>query len=67
VVCNVTVRSCRITGDATMLTLKLRPDTPQHYENILEDDSFKPKGVGNRSIRNVVINGRPFQLQAAAN
>lgn len=32
---NVTVRNCRITGDATMLTLKLRPDTPQHYENIL--------------------------------
>jgi polygalacturonase len=31
---NVTVRNCRITGDATMLTLKLRPDTPQHYENI---------------------------------
>lgn len=139
VVRNVTVRNCRITGDATMLTLKLRPDTPQHYENILidgitleggkgrmlnvapwaqffdlkghappsrtvnditirnisgsfytlgslggnpgdtlrditlenidlklEDDSFKPKGVGNLSIRNVVINGRPFQLQAAA-
>lgn len=32
---NVTVRNCRIRGDATMLTLKLRPDTPQHYENIL--------------------------------
>ena len=34
---NVTVRNCCITGDATMLTLKLRPDTPQHYENILID------------------------------
>ncbi|MEO7101577.1 MAG: glycosyl hydrolase family 28 protein [Luteolibacter sp.] len=34
---NVTVRNCRITGDATLLTLKLRPDTPQHYENILID------------------------------
>ncbi len=34
---NVTVKNCRITGDATMLTLKLRPDTPQHYENILID------------------------------
>jgi polygalacturonase len=32
---NVTARNCRITGDATLLTLKLRPDTPQHYENIL--------------------------------
>lgn len=32
---NVTVRNCRITGNATVLTLKLRPDTPQHYEKIL--------------------------------
>ncbi|RYD44478.1 MAG: exopolygalacturonase [Verrucomicrobiaceae bacterium] len=32
---NVTVSNCHITGDATVLTLKLRPDTPQHYENIL--------------------------------
>jgi alpha-L-rhamnosidase len=32
---NVTVRNCEITGNATVLTLKLRPDTPQHYENIL--------------------------------
>lgn len=31
---NVTVRNCVMTGHATMLTLKLRPDTPQHYENI---------------------------------
>ena len=34
---NVVVRNCRITGDATLLTLKLRPDTPQNYENILID------------------------------
>lgn len=34
---NVTVRNCRMTGNATMLTLKLRPDTPQHYENITMD------------------------------
>ena len=34
---NVTVRNCRMTGDATVLTLKLRPDTPQHYENIVLD------------------------------
>jgi polygalacturonase len=32
---NVTVKNCRITRDATMLTLKLRPDTLQHCENIL--------------------------------
>lgn len=35
---NVTVRNCRINGDATVLTLKLRPDTPQRYENILIED-----------------------------
>lgn len=35
---NVTVRNCRITGRATLLTLKLRPDTPQHYEHILIED-----------------------------
>jgi alpha-L-rhamnosidase len=34
---NVTVRNCRMTGRATVLTLKLRPDTPQHYENITFD------------------------------
>ena len=134
----VTVRNCRITGDATMLTLKLRPDTPQHYEQILidgitleggkgrmlnvapwtqffdlkghapptrtvnditlrnitgsfytlgslggnpgdtlrditlenidlklEDASFKPKGVSNLSIRNVILNGRPFERDEA--
>ncbi len=35
IVRDVTVRNCRITGNATALTLKLRPDTPQHYERIL--------------------------------
>ena len=34
---NVTVRNCVMSGHATVLTLKLRPDTPQHYENILMD------------------------------
>ncbi len=43
---NVTVRNCRITGDATMLTLKLRPDTPQHYENILIDGIRLEGGKG---------------------
>lgn len=37
VIRNVTVRNCRMTGRATMLTLKLRPDTPQLYENITMD------------------------------
>ena len=35
---NVTVKNCRITGNATLLTLKLRPDTPQHYEKILMEN-----------------------------
>jgi polygalacturonase len=34
---HVTVRNCRMTGRATVLTLKLRPDTPQHYEHITFD------------------------------
>lgn len=37
VVRNVTVRNCVMSGDATLLTLKLRPDTPQHYEHITID------------------------------
>lgn len=37
VVRNVTVRNCVMSGSATVLTLKLRPDTPQHYENITID------------------------------
>lgn len=43
---NVTVKNCRITGDATVLTLKLRPDTPQHYENILIENITLEGGAG---------------------
>lgn len=43
---NVTVRNCRITGDATMITLKLRPDTPQCYENILIENITLESGTG---------------------
>lgn len=32
---NVTVRDCVVTGRNNLLRLKLRPDTPQRYENIL--------------------------------
>ncbi|MEO5960196.1 MAG: glycosyl hydrolase family 28 protein, partial [Opitutaceae bacterium] len=42
---NVTVRNCIMSGGATMLTLKLRPDTPQHYENITMD-GITLKGTG---------------------
>ncbi len=34
VVRRVMVRNCVMSGRATVLTLKLRPDTPQHYEDI---------------------------------
>lgn len=37
VVRRVTVRNCRMSGKATVLTLKLRPDTPQRYEDITLD------------------------------
>lgn len=37
IVRNVTVRNCVMSGQARLLTLKLRPDTPQHYENITID------------------------------
>eukprot|EP01035_Chromulina_nebulosa_P040705 gene40705-55040_t len=42
---NVTVRNCTMSGGATVLTLKLRPDTPQHYENITLD-GITLKGTG---------------------
>jgi alpha-L-rhamnosidase len=38
VVRRVTARRCLMSGRATVLTLKLRPDTPQHYEDILVED-----------------------------
>jgi alpha-L-rhamnosidase len=34
VIRHVTVRNCTLSGGATLLTLKLRPDTPQRYEDI---------------------------------
>jgi alpha-L-rhamnosidase len=34
VVRDVVVEDCKITGSVRVATLKLRPDTPQHYENI---------------------------------
>lgn len=37
VVRHVLVRNCVMSGRATMLTIKLRPDTPQHYEDITFD------------------------------
>jgi alpha-L-rhamnosidase len=34
IVRDVLVENCRVTGPVTMAVLKLRADTPQHYENI---------------------------------
>jgi alpha-L-rhamnosidase len=31
---DVVVEDCKITGNVRVATLKLRPDTPQHYEDI---------------------------------
>ena len=42
---DVRVRNCIMSGHATLLTLKLRPDTPQHYENITID-GIKLAGSG---------------------
>ena len=35
VVRDILVENCRITGNVRVATLKLRPDTPQHYEDIM--------------------------------
>jgi len=35
---NVTVRRCKLTSGNNVLSLKLRPDTPQRYEDILVED-----------------------------
>ncbi len=45
IVRNVVARNCTMSGRATLLTLKLRPDTPQHYENIVLD-GIMLKGTG---------------------
>ena len=34
IVRDVVVENCRIIGNVRIATLKLRPDTPQHYEDI---------------------------------
>lgn len=35
---DVIVRNCKVTGRTNLLTLKLRPDTPQHYHDILVEN-----------------------------
>ena len=58
---NVTARNNVISGRATLLTLKLRPDTPQHYENILIEN-IKVSGGGGR-IMNVAPWSQFFDLK----
>jgi polygalacturonase len=57
---DVTVRNCLMSGRATVLTLKLRPDTPQHYENITIDGI---KLAGSGRILNVAPWTQFFDLQ----
>ncbi len=57
---NVTARRCRLSGRATMLTLKLRPDTPQHYEKITLDGI---KLAGGGRLLNVAPWTQFFDLQ----
>jgi alpha-L-rhamnosidase len=60
IVHNVLVRNCSIYGSAKMLTLKLRPDTPQHYSNITLD-GITLNGTG--SMINVAPWTQFFDLQ----
>jgi polygalacturonase len=57
---NVTARNCTMSGRATLLTLKLRPDTPQHYEHITLD-GITLKGTGR--LLNVAPWTQFFDLQ----
>jgi len=43
---HVTVRNCRITGKTNLVCLKLRPDTPQDYEDITIDGIRLSGGAG---------------------
>lgn len=46
IVRHVVVRNCRITGRTNLLCLKLRPDTPQLYEDILVENIRLSGGAG---------------------
>jgi polygalacturonase len=57
---DVLVRNCQMVGRATMLTLKLRTDTPQHYSNITMD-GITLNGTGR--LLNVAPWSQFFDLQ----
>lgn len=46
IVRDVVVRRCAVTGQNNLVRLKLRPDTPQLYENILFEDITLSGGAG---------------------
>ena len=58
---HVTVRNCRITGKTNLICLKLRPDTPQEYEDITID-GIQLSGGGAR-ILNIAPWRQFFDLQ----
>jgi polygalacturonase len=60
IVRRVTVRNCTVVGRTNVLTLKLRPDTPQHYSDILIEN-VKVEGTGR--ILNVASWTQFFDLQ----
>ena len=60
IVRHVVARRCVMSGRATVLTLKLRPDTPQHYEDITID-GVRLAGVGR--VLNVAPWMQFFDLQ----
>ncbi|MFT4177083.1 MAG: glycosyl hydrolase family 28 protein [Luteolibacter sp.] len=47
IVRGLTVKNCRVTGHMTLMTFKLRPDTPQHYEDIHYSDITLDSSRGN--------------------
>lgn len=61
---DVVVENCRITGNVRVVTLKLRPDTPQHYEDIRFRNITSEGGAG--AILSVQPWSQYFNLQGAA-
>jgi hypothetical protein len=48
---NVTVRRCKVTGANNLLSLKLRRDTPQRYEDIVVEDIELNVAAGGRLLK----------------
>lgn len=51
VVRNVTVRRCKVTGANNLLSLKLRRDTPQRYEDIVVENIELDVAAGGRLLK----------------